>query len=472
MQCGWHALTIIWICHRLLIVSAFASVSKQLSVFALDSLDIRNGLKLRAMIDKPNELRVDPSIFDATSGFSSTFCGRSPKSLPHVCTFLRVLMFSTLQAALGVWPSEAGFPASVDQETPLPRPSGVNERFSFESEHSSPVSAASVFTITPENFPSGRVFVPPFFVPPGSSGKEVLLKNKLSVQKKWAALASTGSRETAAEPVHNHQNAHPYDSNGAQPDRELHDRSSPLRDSVTFNAATRKRPIHAIDSSLPHHARSMSPPSLSTDEQEERDSVWSSDSRKAFHAMVTAPGYVNRYRLPLKRRQRMIHYLEHPELEPMNCDGSKDHQTKYQAANWIVIGGKLYRKADSGRVGKLRKHLDEFEVWDVLTMEHLRSGHLGRDKLRKVLEQRYIGYTLQEIMFVLKDCKKCARKEGKHSTEEAPKAGNGSVADLTQREDEHYTGTSNTALTKRSSLDASLARGPFGRKQTSNMMWF
>lgn len=79
----------------------------------------------------------------------------------------------------------------------------------------------------------------------------------------------------------------------------------------------------------------------------------------------------------------------------MTEDGSKDHQTKYQAANWLLRDGRLYRKAESkgGRSDiSLRRHLDVDEVWDVLTAEHLRSEHLGRDRLRKALEKRFIGY--------------------------------------------------------------------------------
>jgi hypothetical protein len=164
----------------------------------------------------------------------------------------------------------------------------------------------------------------------------------------------------------------------------------------------------------------------------------------------------------MKKRERMMQYLQNPDREPLLCDGNRDHQTKYQAANWTVLDGKLYRKPESGRVARYRRHLDDFEAWDVLTMEHLRSGHLGRDKLRKVLEQNYIGYTLQEIMFVLKECKKCA---GRGLDEDVP------MTEATDMEDSADAGGVQTRSDP--SADAPTpAKGPYGREQTSNFMWF
>jgi hypothetical protein len=201
----------------------------------------------------------------------------------------------------------------------------------------------------------------------------------------------------------------------------------------------------------------------------ERAELWSTESRKAFHEMVTAPGYINRYRLHMKKRERMMQYLQNPDREPLLCDGSRDHQTKYQAAHWTVMNGKLYRKPESGRVARYRRHLDDFEAWDVLTLEHLRSGHLGRDKLRKVLEQNYIGYTLQEIMFVLKECKKCAgrgpnaeRKDLNHDVDmdDAPEIGDAAEAGAAPR------------MSNPPDVVTSASKGPYGRSQTCNLMWF
>jgi hypothetical protein len=170
----------------------------------------------------------------------------------------------------------------------------------------------------------------------------------------------------------------------------------------------------------------------------------------------------------MKKRERMMQYLQNPDKEPLLCDGSRDHQTKYQAAHWTVLDGKLYRKPESGRVARYRRHLDYFEAWDVLTVEHVRSGHLGRDKLRKVLEQSYIGYTLQEIMFVLKECKKCAGRglnaERKDSNGDIP------MEDAVEMED-----AADAGVQTRSDPSASApapTKGPYKRHQTSNLMWF
>ena len=201
-------------------------------------------------------------------------------------------------------------------------------------------------------------------------------------------------------------------------------------------------------------SRSPSPSTLGEGFDRELRSLWSDDSRKVFHDMVTADGYVNRYRMHMKKRQRLAHHLEHPDLDPVLCDGTKDHQTKYQAANWTLIDGKLFRKPEVGRVGKLRRHLDEVEAWEVLTREHLRSGHLGRDKIRKRLEQRYIGYTLQEIMLVLKECRRCG------GCDKLPVNG---IASQLPRQESTPTGRS----FQRNAGDHS----SYGRGQTSNMMW-
>jgi hypothetical protein len=244
--------------------------------------------------------------------------------------------------------------------------------------------------------------------------------------------------------------------------------SDPAQDPELNNSEPLRAPVVHVPQAQTENARPLSPePSAAT--EAERAELWSSESRKAFHEMVTVPGYINRYRLHMKKRERMMQYLQNPDREPLLCDGSRDHQTKYQAAHWTVMNGKLYRKPESGRVARYRRHLDDFEAWDVLTLEHLRSGHLGRDKLRKVLEQNYIGYTLQEIMFVLKECKKCAgrgpnaeRKDLNHDVDmdDAPEIGNAAEASAAPR------------MSNPSDVVASASKGPYGRSQTCNLMWF
>lgn len=68
----------------------------------------------------------------------------------------------------------------------------------------------------------------------------------------------------------------------------------------------------------------------------------------------------------------------------------------------------LYRK--ESRLQQPRRHVAAGEVFDVLTAEHLQSGHQGRDKMLKILEAKYIGYTKDELMFVLDRCSVCSEK--------------------------------------------------------------
>lgn len=358
-------------------------------------------------------------------------------------------MFATLQAALGVWPSESTH--STNAGTDEQRRSGVNETFNFESENASPGASPElpqpVFVLRPENFPSGKVFVPPFFVPPGGAqhqhNADDMGQNAVAERMSARPIPSLTDANGGAE-----VSLPSGSGNGLWTQPEEANHQPPLERS----------------------SRSPSPPPPSEDLERGRERMWSADDRTAFHDMVTASGYVNRYRLFHKKKQRMMHYLQHPDLEPMNCDGSKDHQTKYQAAHWTILNGRLYRKPESGRVGKLRRHLDEFEVWDVLTIEHLRSGHLGRDKMRKLLERRYIGYTLQEIMFVLKHCKRCAGT-GKVADEESSR-NDVVVEDQPMQDPDGWLPNTATSGPTPTAAERVAAKGPYYRKQTSNMMWF
>lgn len=57
-----------------------------------------------------------------------------------------------------------------------------------------------------------------------------------------------------------------------------------------------------------------------------------------------------------------------------------------------------------------RRHVSAEKAFDVLTAEHLKASHQGRDKMLKVLEGRYIGYTKAELMLVLDRCSVCSQK--------------------------------------------------------------
>ncbi|KAK3698470.1 hypothetical protein LTR37_016941 [Vermiconidia calcicola] len=358
-------------------------------------------------------------------------------------------MFTTLHAALGTWPSEAAY--SAEDCTDLPHASGVNETSTFGSDEPDSASTATTSKIEPTPTPGGQVIVPPYSTPPSSTDTA----RERSGDRPRSSSQSNPSRVTDTV------DSEPSSSNGRRTHSGVNS-SVQCFDEVSSGSADWRQPDSNSAMEIDPQSRSPSPPSLDEILQQARKAMWSSDSRNAFHEMVTAPGYVNRYRMHMKKRQRLTHYLEHPDLEPHLCDGSKDHQTKYQAVNWTLVDGKLCRKPESGRVGTLRSHLDEVEAWEVLTAEHLRSGHAGRDRLRKVLERRYIGYTLQEIMFVLKECNKCARRE----TAANPEAGaNGAATNLQQPRNAFF---SDTGMTD----DSTISHPSAARKTTSNFMLF
>ena len=367
-------------------------------------------------------------------------------------------MYATLQAAFGTWPSDPSF--APEQTNDNVQPSGVNETFNFEGEN----PGRPVFTLSPKDHPSGKVFIPPFFVPP-SVVHNGTLPNALATSMAASPHANRSNRSTGRSDT---QPTPREDNMNCQSHNEQADGVSVMApEAAVAHPGLMKEPQATLLQAQDESTRPASPPPTAELEAE-RAQLWSADSRKVFHEMVTAPGYINRYRLHMKKRERMMQYLQNPDKEPLLCDGSRDHQTKYQAAHWTVLNGKLYRNPESGRVARYRRHLDYFEVWDVLTMEHLRSGHLGRDKLRKVLEQNYIGYTLQEIMFVLKECKKCAGRglnaEHKDSDGDIP------MADAIDMEDAADAGVRTRS---RSSEPAPAStKGPYGRQQTSNFMWF
>jgi hypothetical protein len=143
--------------------------------------------------------------------------------------------------------------------------------------------------------------------------------------------------------------------------------SSAPEDSETGDEESSQAQVSAsTDAEHPRSAsRSPSPDALGDNFERERQTLWDDEARRRFHDMVTAADYTNRYRMHMKKKQRMIAQLEQPDRDIMLCDGSKDHQTKYQSVNWRLKDDLLYRKPEAGRVGKLRRHLDETEAWEV-----------------------------------------------------------------------------------------------------------
>lgn len=140
----------------------------------------------------------------------------------------------------------------------------------------------------------------------------------------------------------------------------------------------------------------------------ERAQTWTMTARFGFNAMLTSPDYKNKLRLKPDKLERIIHFLTIPDAKSREKDRA-DAQAKHQAQNWLYRNGVLYRK--ESRLQNPRRHIGADKVFDVLTAEHLKSGHHGRDKMLKVLEAKYIGYTKDELMYVLDHCLICSSKQ-------------------------------------------------------------
>lgn len=339
-------------------------------------------------------------------------------------------MFATLHAALGTWPSDSTQSANYATSSNA-KHSGVVERFEWDAP-----SAASVFVVTQQHYPDGKVFVPPYFVPPnatiGHPAEKCDHQNGTAASSSIRTLRDRAENPDPPEPLST--------SNMATPSEKR--RAAPHPTCIEANSQSDLDPFQ--------------PPPFASNEVlgGERARCWSLESRNAFHAMINSSRYINRYRLTPAKRRRLKAVLSDPTLEPLNPNGSKDHQTKYQAANWTLRNEELYRVPnadDSSKGHHFRQHLDENEVWDTLTAEHVISGHLGRDKLRKLLEKKYIGYTLQEIMFILRECRQCNGKDSRVT-------GVG-----IHNDDEQVCGSQPSQTTE------SLATN---HKQASNFMWF
>lgn len=140
----------------------------------------------------------------------------------------------------------------------------------------------------------------------------------------------------------------------------------------------------------------------------ERAQTWTMTSRFGFNAMLASSDYKNKLRLKPEKRDRIIHFLTEPDAKSRERDRA-DAQAKHQAQNWLYQDGVLYRK--ESRLQHPRRHVGANEVFDILTAEHLKSGHHGRDKMLKILESKYIGYTKDEVMYVLDHCLACSSKQ-------------------------------------------------------------
>ncbi|KAK5173366.1 uncharacterized protein LTR77_002047 [Saxophila tyrrhenica] len=133
----------------------------------------------------------------------------------------------------------------------------------------------------------------------------------------------------------------------------------------------------------------------------ERAQTWTGIARFGFNAMLASPMYRNKLRLKPAKMERIVYFLTTPDAKSQERHRA-DAQVKHQAQQWGMHNGLLYRKAD--RAHQIRRHVGADEAFDVITAEHLLANHPGRDKMLKLLEVRYIGYTKEELMYVLDHC--------------------------------------------------------------------
>ena len=199
-------------------------------------------------------------------------------------------MYATLHGAFGTWPTESDEAFTISSASKDVRPSALNETFDFESENAIE-PGRPVFTVKAENQPSGRVFIPPFFVPPGTARStgvarpavihdqehlqdvpKIVQRSDERVKTRAAHRSSTvvpPSYQGPALPL----SAEPQDY---EPDST---RSFEQRHTETTVQEITTRPPSPI--STPEITR-------------ERAELWSPEARTAFHEIVTAEGYVNR----------------------------------------------------------------------------------------------------------------------------------------------------------------------------------
>lgn len=138
---------------------------------------------------------------------------------------------------------------------------------------------------------------------------------------------------------------------------------------------------------------------------------WTQASKLEFHKKFNPanPSYKNKLRLPASAEARVRHFLLQPHA-PLDPNSPADARLKARAKSYTLHPfspqGFLYRN-DTGTL--LRRHVGEHEVWGLLTNEHVRSGHKGRDRMLSLIKERFVGYTLEELMFVLGSCRVCQR---------------------------------------------------------------
>lgn len=152
-------------------------------------------------------------------------------------------------------------------------------------------------------------------------------------------------------------------------------------------------------------------PLLGHDLAFERAQTWTGLARFGFNAMLASPGHKNKTRLNPDKLARISEFLVNPNTKSRERDPG-DAQMKHQSQQWLLSSsdGRMYRRPDPTHP-QMRQHVGAREAFDILTAEHLRGGHCGRDKMLKSLEARYIGYTKDEVMYVLHHCLVCSERK-------------------------------------------------------------
>ncbi|KAL1304404.1 hypothetical protein AAFC00_003403 [Neodothiora populina] len=186
-------------------------------------------------------------------------------------------------------------------------------------------------------------------------------------------------------------------------------------DNVHSSDIRSRSPSHQrIHSQTPSQGQSRPPDTHDLTDAELEDMIlhpWAESSRIEFHQKFNTsnPTYKNKLRLNPAAEARVRFFLLHPN-SPIDPNSPADARLKARSRSYTLHPwtphGHLYR-ADNGPT--LRRHVSETEVWGLLTDEHVRSGHKGRDRMLSIIKERYVGYTLEELMFVLSTCRVCQR---------------------------------------------------------------
>jgi hypothetical protein len=128
------------------------------------------------------------------------------------------------------------------------------------------------------------------------------------------------------------------------------------------------------------------------------------DVHTAFEEYINSNTYHNREQLPYEKWHQMHVLLDDPTIKPEDRETiNLKHRTQL---NFELIHNKLYRQKDKRHLNP-RYVVPKSEVFDVITQEHLKLLHAGRNKVWPAIEQQYYGIKREDVEFILKRCKNC-----------------------------------------------------------------